>query len=197
MNDGPIDDNRSVDLPGGASPGDGDRVIETERLRLRPHRAEDLACSLAIWTDPAALRFLGGRPLTEEEVWLRLLRYAGSWALAGYGFWRVEDRVTGASVGEVGFQELKRAIEPSFSGVPEVGWIIRTALQGRGLAAEAVGAALAWGDRHIAHERRVAIIHPDNVASVRVARAQGFQAGVETVYKGAPVVIFDRPRRFG
>ena len=41
-------------------------------------------------------------PATREEAWARLLRYAGHWALLGYGFWLVEDRTTGSFVGEVG-----------------------------------------------------------------------------------------------
>ena len=62
-------------------------VIETERLRLRGHTLADFADSAAMWAEDAVTRLLGGRPLTEEEVWTRLLRYVGHWALQGYGYW--------------------------------------------------------------------------------------------------------------
>lgn len=170
-------------------------VLETERLIMRGHRPEDLAESCAMWADPDVVRYIGGRPLGEEDVWLRLLRYAGSWALLGYGFWRCEDKATGAFVGEVGFHELKRDTQPRFVGVPEIGWGLVPAWHGRGLASEAVAAALAWGDRSIASDRVVCIIHPDNAVSIRLAQAQGFVRIADTVYKGGPMTIFDRARR--
>jgi hypothetical protein len=58
-------------------------VIETARLRLRGHRADDLAACLPLWNDPIVTRFIGGRSYTQEEVWQRVQRYAGSWVLLG------------------------------------------------------------------------------------------------------------------
>ena len=52
-------------------------VIDTTRLRLRGHRPADFADSLALWGDPIVTRFIGGKPLSEEDVWARLLRYVG------------------------------------------------------------------------------------------------------------------------
>ena len=66
-------------------------VIETKRLRLRGHRAADLPACAAMWAKEGVTRFIGGKPLTEEETWLRILRYAGHWALLGFGYWVVEE----------------------------------------------------------------------------------------------------------
>jgi len=41
-----------------------------------------------------------------------LLRYAGHWALAGYGYWIVEERESGRPVGEVGLADFRREISP-------------------------------------------------------------------------------------
>ena len=60
-------------------------VLETERLRLRAHRADDHAACTAIWSDPEVTRYVGGRPFTAEEVWKRLLQYAGMWSGTGHG----------------------------------------------------------------------------------------------------------------
>src|SRR5215469_12995657 len=78
-------------------------VLETERLRLRRHRVEDLADCLSLWGDPDVTRFIGGTPASEEEVWARILRYAGLWSLLGFGYWRIEEKASRGFVGEVGF----------------------------------------------------------------------------------------------
>jgi RimJ/RimL family protein N-acetyltransferase len=172
----------------------GTPVLETPRLILRGHRAADLSDSLAMWSDPAVTRFIGGRPLSCEDVWLRVLRYAGSWALLGYGFWLLQDRATGAFAGEVGFHELKRDTKPSFAGTPEIGWAVSPRFQGRGLAREAVEATLAWGDGNIDSDRTVCIIHRENVVSLRLAKYLGFEPQTDVAYKGATMTLFERPR---
>jgi RimJ/RimL family protein N-acetyltransferase len=75
-------------------------VIETERLRLRGHRLEDFAEIAAMWADPVVTRYIGGKPLTEEDVWARLLRYVGHWAWMGFGYWVVEGKGSGDFAGE-------------------------------------------------------------------------------------------------
>jgi RimJ/RimL family protein N-acetyltransferase len=85
--------------------------VESARLLLRGHRQEDYAGCAALWGDPEVTRYIGGRPLTKEEVWARLLRYAGHWLRMGYGFWVVEEKATGKFVGEVGYANLQREIE--------------------------------------------------------------------------------------
>ena len=168
-------------------------IVETPRLIMRPHRVEDFASSKTLWTDPVFLRYFGGKPMSHEEVWVRVLRYAGSWALLGYGFWAVIERETGDFVGEVGFHELQRATEPSFIGVPEIGWGFAPAAQGRGFAREAVAAALAWGDANITADRFVCMINPENEPSLRVALGAGFSEWAKGTYKDNPIVLFSRP----
>jgi RimJ/RimL family protein N-acetyltransferase len=172
-------------------------VLQTPRLLLRQHRPSDLADSLGMWSDPVVTRYLGGTALSEEEVWLRLLRHAGSWALLGYGFWLVQDRASGAFAGEVGFHELRRDTQPSFAGTPEIGWGLLPRFQGQGMAREAVQAALAWGDAHVESDGVVCMIHPDNAASLRVAQAAGFEPQGEVIYKGGTQRLFKRPRALG
>src|SRR5262245_47469463 len=123
-------------------------TIETARLRLRGHRVEDLGDCAAMWGDAAVVRHISGRPSSTEDSWERILRYAGLWALLGYGYWAVEEKASGRFVGDVGFADFKRAVQPSFAGAPEIGWVLATWAHGRGFATEAVRAAVAWGDRH-------------------------------------------------
>jgi RimJ/RimL family protein N-acetyltransferase len=179
-------------MPSPFQPSIGVPVIETERLQLRIHRLDDLAHCAAMWADAEVTRFIGGRPLTEEETWARLLRYAGHWALLGFGYWLVEEKITSNFVGEVGFADHKRDIEPSLKEMPEIGWVIATPAHGRGYATEAVRAALKWGDAHFPLDRTCCIIDPENIPSIRVAEKCGYQESQLASYKGKPTKLFVR-----
>lgn len=168
--------------------------ILTPRLRLRGHRLEDFSATAAMWGDPAVTRFVGGRPFSEEEVWARFLRYAGHWALFGFGFWAIEELDGGGFVGETGFAYVKRNLEPSIDDGPEAGWVFAARAHGKGYATEAVRAALEWGERNLPSASIACIIHPENLASIRVAEKCGFGHDCQTTYKGEPTVIFRRRR---
>lgn len=164
--------------------------LTTSRLTLRAPALTDFDASLAMWTHPDVTRFISGRASTGEEVWARLLRYLGHWAVFGHGFWIVEDGATGALLGEVGFGDFHREMAPSFGDTPEMGWVLAPAAHGRGVATEAVHAALAWADTRFA--RTGCIIAPQNAPSLRVAEKAGFRETIRTTYKGEPTVVFER-----
>jgi RimJ/RimL family protein N-acetyltransferase len=171
--------------------------LRTERLTLRGHAAADLAECAAMWADPATARHTTGQPLTEEEVWSRVLRYAGLWALLGLGYWVARQRATGRFVGEVGLADFRRDLTPALGGAPEVGWALAPWAHGRGLATEAVRAALAWGDAHLGRPphgawRSVCLIVPDNAASLRVAEKCGFREYARTTYKRRATIVLER-----
>ncbi len=170
-------------------------VLETQRLTLRGHRLEDFVHCAAMWADPQVTRYIGGKPLTEEESWTRLLRYVGHWALLGFGYWVAEENATGSFVGEIGFADYKRDLEPSLKGVPEIGWVLTSQAHGRGYATEAVRAVVAWGDAHLFSARTACIIAPENVASIRVAVKCGYRELKATSYKGRPTLMFVRAPR--
>jgi len=167
-------------------------VITTDRLTLRGHRLDDFAECVAMWSDPDVTRYIGGRPFTEEEIWTRLLRYAGHWALIGFGYWIVRETATDRFVGEVGFAEYRRDIVPSITGAPELGWVLVPAAQGQGYATEAVRAVIAWGETHFDPARTVCLIDPRNVPSLRVAEKAGFKEFARALYKNQSTIIFDR-----
>jgi RimJ/RimL family protein N-acetyltransferase len=170
-----------------------DPVLETERLIMRPHGLEDFPDSLAMWSDPQIARSIGGRSPAAEEVWRRLMSCAGSWALLGFGYWVVREREGGRFVGEVGFGDSRRGLGPAFDGAPEIGWTLAPAFQGRGLAGEAIAAALAWHDRRTGGGRTVCMIGPDNAASLRLAERAGYRNFARRSFNGAPTLLFERP----
>ena len=166
--------------------------IETDRLLLRAHRLEDFPESAAIWANPSVCRFIGGTPSTEQQSWARMLGYRGHWSLMGFGYWAIEERSTRRFVGELGFADFKRDIDPSFRGHPEAGWALAPGAQGKGYAVEAIRAALQWGDARIDDERIVCLIHPSNRPSLHLARKFGFSLLRQASYRGADVNLFAR-----
>ena len=167
-------------------------VIETERLKLRGHRLDDFAQSAAMWADPAVTLHIGGHPLGEEEAWARMLRYVGHWVMLGFGYWVVEEKCTGTFVGEVGFADYKRDLQPSLEEMPEIGWVFTSQSHGRGYATEAARAAIAWGDVRFGTRRTACIIHPENLRSIRVAEKCGYNEEQLATYKGQPTILFVR-----
>ena len=167
-------------------------VLTTERLILRPHALDDFADCVAMWSDPAVTRFITGRPSTPEEVWARILRYAGGWKLMSFGYWVICERSSGHFLGEGGFHDLKRDFQPPFDGAPEIGWGLTPAAQGQGYAHEATRAMLNWSDAALDAERTVCLIGPENAPSLKLADRLGYREYARTDYRGEPVILFER-----
>lgn len=147
-----------------------------------------------MWADPVVTRHIGGRPLSQEEAWTKLLRNAGHWAWMDFGYWVIEDKATGTYLGETGFADYKRNLESSARGLPEMGWILVSAAHGRGIGTEAVSAAVAWGDARFG--RTCCIVEPGNAASIRLAEKVGFGELERTSYHGSEIVVFDRTDQY-
>jgi RimJ/RimL family protein N-acetyltransferase len=193
-------------------------ILETARLTLRGHQPDDLEASAAMWGDAQVTRHIGGRPpgvctrlkgailrtgtgrssrfarrgLAREEAWTKLLRYAGHWTWLGFGYWVVTETASGRFVGEVGFADFRRDIEPPLGEAPEIGWVLVPSVHGRGYATEAVRAALAWGDAHFGPRRTVCLIAPGNAASLRVADKCGYREVARTTYHGDATILLER-----
>lgn len=173
---------------------DHGRVVTTDRLILRLHKVSDFDDVHALWSDPSVVQHIFDRPQTEAEAWFRLLRYRGHWALLGYGYWAVEERETGRFMGEIGFADYKREINPPMNGLPEAGWMMARHAQGQGMAQEGMEAALKWCDEHVEANGTWAMITPENTASLRLADTLGFEQTRTGVYNGKTWLIFERSR---
>jgi RimJ/RimL family protein N-acetyltransferase len=167
-------------------------TLKTDRLTLRGHSVADFDSSLALWSDPEVVRFIGGKTATAEEVWARLLRYSGHWALLGFGFWTIQETATGAFVGEAGLADFRRAIAPPLGPDPEAGWVLIPRAHGRGYAREAMIAILDWADATLGARRTTCIIDPSNAASLKLAAKLGYQPFGRGLYRGDEVVMLER-----
>ncbi|HWH22328.1 MAG TPA: GNAT family N-acetyltransferase [Allosphingosinicella sp.] len=161
----------------------GGAVLETERLRLRPHTIDDFESLHGLTAAPETRQFLSGTP-SREESYKRLLTSIANWHVFGYGTFAVIERETDEYVGNCGLFRLERDLDPPFAGEPEAGWIIAPGRWGRGYASEAMEASLDWFDRTSGISRTVCMISPGNAASEAVARRLRYLFTGPSIYKG-------------
>jgi len=166
-------------------------TLITERLSLTPIQASDFDDLVALWSDPAFATAIFPAPLSTEDIWFRLLRDIGHWEALGYGNWAIRETATGDYVGSVGVLDYRRIVEPALDA-PELGWGVAPRFQGKGMAFEALSAALAWCDEALNARRTVCMISPDNAPSHALAARAGYAPYAETTYKDAPVVLLER-----
>jgi RimJ/RimL family protein N-acetyltransferase len=161
---------------------------------LRPHDIGDFSGYWPMWTQgsPAGIDAPNAQPLGEEETWARLLRFIGHWQAFQFGPFLVIDKTSGSIVGEAGCAFCRRGLGLSFDGAPEAMWRIDRDYQGKGFATEAMRAAIHWLDARQEHARMVCMIDPHNTASQRVAMNLGFREYADTVYRGNPVLLYER-----
>jgi RimJ/RimL family protein N-acetyltransferase len=81
--------------------------------------------------------------------------------------WAVEHKETGAFIGVIGFAEPDGW--PGF----ELAWTLAPRWWGKGYATEGAGAALAYAFTVLRKDRIISLIHPENQASIRVAKRIG------------------------
>ncbi|MEV6923259.1 GNAT family N-acetyltransferase [Dactylosporangium sp. NPDC051485] len=143
-------------------------VLRTPRLLLREMTPDDLDDLAGLLGDASVMRYYP-RPKTRPETldWIELnqRRYRRD----GHGLWIMHLRDGGAFAGDCGLT-IQRV-----DGVDEieVGYHVAPGLQRGGLATEAAIACRDHARDALGVRRLIAIIHPDNVASQRVAQKAG------------------------
>lgn len=159
--------------------------IVTDRLLLRPFRADDFEAHAAIVADPEVMRYIHAGPLSRAAAWWQIARYLGHWQLRGYGMWAVAERATGTLVGHIGF------LNPEGGEGFEMGWALARAAQGKGYALEGTRAALAHAFTALSRDRVVCVIRPENEASLRLAAKLGAAFTRETEEDGKKLLVHE------
>jgi RimJ/RimL family protein N-acetyltransferase len=142
--------------------------LRSARLRLVPLAVGDAPEMVGVLADPALYAFTGGQPPTLVTLEARYLaQVAGSPDDAEQWLnWIVRTLDTDEAVGYV------QATVTDRGQAADVAWVTGTAWQGRGYAAEAAAAMVAWlADSGVATV--TAHVHPDHAASAGVARKAG------------------------
>lgn len=140
-------------------------VLETERLVLRAPRLADFEAWAGYFASPRSVH--EGGPKDRVAAWKHWAADVALWSLKGYGPFGVEDRQTGAHLGEVGIYHGEGY------PAPELGWFVVPAAEGKGVALEAACAVLGWVTSSFDWPHITNIIEPANTRSITLGLRLG------------------------
>jgi RimJ/RimL family protein N-acetyltransferase len=147
-------------------------VIETEQLRLRPHRMDDYAAWLRMHRQPQTTKYLhwpSSDPGAIRDHLRARTRQTRLWQTDDFLALAIE--VDGELAGEVSLH--LRSVRAGTRMV-EVGWVLDHRFTGRGLATEAAEALLNFAFDVVGARIAVAVVDHGNVGSIAVAERLGF-----------------------
>jgi RimJ/RimL family protein N-acetyltransferase len=156
--------------------------LETDRLRLRPWRADDLDAYARLLADPEVVRYIsGGRPLPRQRVEAFCADFLAQWQELGFGPFAAIHKPSGAWIGQVGLNRL--AEWPDVHKV-EVGFELLRPYWGQGLATEAAIASLRFGFQFHRLERIISVANPANLANLANLASRHVMEKAGLTYRG-------------
>lgn len=172
-------------MAGGAA--DGLLVTETARLRLRRLTEGDAAFMLRLLNEPGFLANIGDKGVRTLDDAVTHLRTGplDSYAVHGFGMWRMERKSDGVPLGLCGL--LRR------NGMEdvEVGYALLAEHEGQGYTSEAALACRDLALTVFGLPRIVGIVTPGNSGSERILQKLGLTyQGLREVHPGKPPVAF-------
>jgi RimJ/RimL family protein N-acetyltransferase len=149
--------------------------LETARLVIRTFELSDADGWIAMFSDPEVVRFLGPPQVATMETFQGAIesRHAMEREI-GYAMWAVEDRPTGAVIGQCGLRPASSMDEDAGSEI-DLGYHFASGSWGKGYATEAAVAVLAHGLGSIGLDSIMAVAVPENVGSWRVMEKAGMR----------------------
>ncbi len=150
-------------------------TLRTERLLLRPWRAEDRAPFAALNADPRVMEWFPA-PMTAVESDAVAKRIEKQFEETGWGLWAVEIRGTSPFIGFVGLSPSESTL--GFPSV-EIGWRLAAEHWGNGYAPEAAVAALRFGFEDLLLDEVVSFTSVGNAKSRRVMAKIGMKHNPE------------------
>ena len=102
----------------------------TEHLRLRPAQPGDEEWIIKLFTDPEVRKYVGGA--MSEAGAREVVQISETW----WGHFAILDREHGRAIGSVSFENKL--------GFWEISYSLQRQFWGRGLATEAISAAILW-----------------------------------------------------
>ena len=172
--------------------------LETERLLLRPLTLDDLDDIARFVSDPETMRYIGaGGARTRDQARKSLEWMIETFERQGFGHFAVERKEDGALVGRAGLNvwdpsdwSITRVDEAAGPIEIEIAYLFGREYWGQGLATEAATAVRDWALGEHGFERLIALIYPDNVRSIGVARKLGMRPAGEATMAGKQLLVY-------
>jgi RimJ/RimL family protein N-acetyltransferase len=160
-------------------------TLETERLFIRPIKANDLDWLIEMRRPDAVNRYMGGPELQNaEQLAERMKFYLASHEKLGFGFSVMSLKSTGEKIGTSGLVPL------SDTGEIEIGYNLSDQYWRQGYGFECAMEWLKYGFDVAGLERIVAVAHPDNTGSWRIMEKCGMKYEKSGQHYGMNVVYY-------
>jgi ribosomal-protein-alanine N-acetyltransferase len=146
--------------------------IETPRLVIRTFEPRDAEAWIAMVNDPEVNRFLPPGPDATMATFQQALerRHVMEREI-GYAMWAVDDKATGAFVGQCGIRPVEEGAGPEI----DLAYHYARVCWNKGYGTEAVIAVLAHGLGPVGLDRIMAVAMPENTGSWRVMEKAGMR----------------------
>ncbi|MBO6940962.1 MAG: GNAT family N-acetyltransferase [Deltaproteobacteria bacterium] len=156
----------------------------TDRLVLRAMVPADAEAFHRLNSHPEVMLYTGEPPMPSVEAAREAIERYPDWEDPGYGRWACLLRDAGPDAALIGFCGLKLLPE---TGEVDLGYRFLPEYWGRGLATEAGRASLEYGFTTLALHEIVALVLPENEASIRVLTKLGMRCTGDIDYLGDTV----------
>ena len=141
--------------------------LVTPRLVLRPVAVADLEPLKAIWSDPAVMAHMGRGTRDAAESMQRFEELIEHQRRHGFGKWAAVEQASGELIGYCGVELYGNGSDV------ELGFSLARSAWGRGYATEAARAWLDHAFDALGFARVLALVKPENTASIRVLEKIG------------------------
>lgn len=161
--------------------------LETPRLLLQRPALSDLDELAPIYADPDVMLYIGtGTPRTRQQVEESLRWMIQQWDEHGYGLYIIRQKSDNRIIGRGGL------IRQTVDGQPEVelAYLLAKQSWGHGFATEAILAIRDHAVQAGGMQRFIALIHPDNTPSKRVAQKAGLSFEKQVILGDLPAEVF-------
>jgi [ribosomal protein S5]-alanine N-acetyltransferase len=165
-------------------------ILETRRLLLRDMSLDDLDFVAAMLAHPEVMRYYP-KCYSREEASTWIERQMRRYERHGHGLWLAIEKASGEPVGQVGL------LIQNVCGVDEkeVTYLIHRPFWRRGFATEAGLAVRDYAFEVLGRQRVIALIRPENVPSIGVARKLGMTEELDRVlHSGFEHIVFSVAR---
>jgi ribosomal-protein-alanine N-acetyltransferase len=150
--------------------------LRTRRLGFRPWTEADLDLAVGLWGDEDVTHFIGG-PFSIDQIRERLAREMANLHTYRVQYWPIFLLDRGEFVGCCGLRPYGDE-----RSVYEIGFHLRRAYWGQGLAVEAAWAVMGYAFDQLETTELSAGHHPANMASRRVVGKLGFRYVYDEIY---------------
>ena len=159
--------------------------LQTPRMTLRSPRVEDAEALLAVFGDPEAMRYVGdGRTRNLEQLCRAIAQGIVLESECGFNMFVVVRRTDGQVLGDCGLSVWRP------TGEIEIGWRFAKEYWRQGFPHEAALAVLRFAVEEVGVRRLISVIHPENLASRKLAERLGFVVERGDSVLGVPVIYY-------